>query len=345
MHNFRSRFSELNAKLLQQTMLFLTLFVVNTALVGQNFTELISAGDMHYTNGEYEQSAEAYQMALEMEEGSAVQYYNAACSWALSGDTIQSLNYLQQAAEAGWVNLAHLIRDNDLQPLHSIKGWSEVVEVVKANKEDAEKDLNKPLKSTLDDIEVRDQTLRQLLGHAEEKYGRDSKEVKHLWELISLQDSLNLAEVERIIKKHGWLGISEVGKDANTTLWLVIQHAPTETQEKYLPLLRASVLEGESSPSQLAMLEDRILMRQGKPQKYGSQLTRNKTTGEMELYEIFEPQYVNQRRAAVGLKPIEEYIESWGLEWTIEQLEKLVRIALIRHNYWYYPIDFITGKF
>lgn len=86
-----------------------------------------------------------------------------------------------------------------------------------------------------------------------------------------------------------------------------------------LPLLTESVLSGESKGSHLALLEDRIQMRNGKPQTYGSQIVNDKETGKQIVYEVWEPEYVNQRRKEVGLGPIEDYIKRWGIEWAIEQ--------------------------
>ena len=102
---------------------------------------------------------------------------------------------------------------------------------------------------------------------------------------------------------------------------MVIQHAPIATQEKYLPLLKESVKKGESRGSQLALLEDRIQMRNGFPQIYGSQISTDKNGKEV-VYEILEPEYVNQRRKEVGLGPIQDYVKRWGIEWTVEQKEK-----------------------
>ncbi|MBI9035806.1 MAG: hypothetical protein JEZ03_15195 [Bacteroidales bacterium] len=193
---------------------------------------------------------------------------------------------------------------------------------VQANLDEYEKDFDKPLKEQLEQIYVRDQMLRQLYRDAEEKFGKESDEMKYFWQLVSEQDSLNEIGVIKIIEEKGWVGRSLVGGQANMTLWLVIQHAPLETQEKYLPLLKKSVLEGESSESHLALLEDRIQMRNGKPQTYGSQITTDKETGEQVVYEIWEPEYVNQRRKEVGLGPIEDYVKRWGIEWTIKQKER-----------------------
>jgi hypothetical protein len=133
---------------------------------------------------------------------------------------------------------------------------------------------------------------------------------------------LNEAEVLNIIEEKGWVGKSLVGGQGNMTLWLVIQHAPLETQETYLPLLKESVLKGESSGNHLALLEDRIHMRNGKPQIYGSQIIPDEKTGKQIVYEIWEPEYVNQRRKEVGLGPMEQYVKRWGIAWTIEQKER-----------------------
>jgi len=158
-----------------------------------------------------------------------------------------------------------------------------------------------------------------LYGEAENKFGRDSDEMHYFWQLVSEQDSLNELEVMKILDSRAWVGTDVVGGQANTSLWLVVQHAPLDIQEKYLPLLRESVLAGQSQGSHLALLEDRIRMRKGLPQTYGSQIIRDEKTGEQIVYEIQEPEYVNQRRKEVGLGPIEDYVKRWGIEWTIAQ--------------------------
>src|SRR5689334_5130327 len=45
-------------------------------------------------------------------------------------------------------------------------------------------------------------------------------------------DSSNLAQVEALIAKYGWLGKSFVGDMGNYTVWLVVQHADLAKQEK-----------------------------------------------------------------------------------------------------------------
>ncbi len=305
-----------------RSILTILICVLAISTQAQSFEELIQNGDNFYNEEKYFESAKEYSKALDLKEGTVGQYYNAACSWALSGDTINSIKYLNMAASKGWNSLKHTKNDSDLTCLHTTNGWNDVLEKIQANLDEYEKDLDKPLKEQLELILVHDQTLRQLYQTAEEQFGVESDEMKYFWELVSEQDSLNVIEVTKIIEERGWVGKSVIGSEANMTLWLVIQHAPLDLQQKYLPLLKESVMKGESSGSHLALLEDRILVRNGKPQTYGSQIKRDEATGKQYVYDVREPEYVNQRRKEVGLGPIEDYAKQWGIEWTIEQKEK-----------------------
>lgn len=178
------------------------------------------------------------------------------------------------------------------------------------------------LKSTLEIIKVKDQALRMLLPDAEEKFGKDSPEVDYIWNLIDVQDSINTVNVADIIEKHGWLGVSRVGYSANLALWLVIQHAPLNVQEKYLDVLEESVSKGESEGWCLAYLYDRVQMRKGEKQKYGTQAVYNQSTGKYHIYRIEDPENVNNRRKAVGIEPIEEYVAKNGYVYDPSEWDK-----------------------
>ena len=138
-------------------------------------------------------------------------------------------------------------------------------------------------------------------------------------EYVSFIDSSNLAQVEALNNQHGWPGKSFVGSAGNSTVFLVIQHAELATQEKYFPLMQQSVAEGESRPQDLALLQDRILMRQGNDQIYGSQVVFNKSTGAPEFWPIEEERNVNVRRAEVGLQPLEEYAKNFGIDYHLPE--------------------------
>lgn len=92
------------------------------------------------------------------------------------------------------------------------------------------------------------------------------------------QDSINLIKVIEILDKNGWVGADKVGGQANQTLFLVIQHADLKTQQKYLPMMREAVKMNNASGSALALLEDRVSLREGKRQIYGSQIGTDEET-------------------------------------------------------------------
>ncbi|MEM9723055.1 MAG: DUF6624 domain-containing protein, partial [Bacteroidota bacterium] len=229
------------------------------------------------------------------------------------------LFYLAENPKIKYRNLSHISTDRDLSLLHSDERWHKLIERVKANKEAYEKDLDKPLVAQLDTIYQLDQTYRQTVSEIEGKYGWDSEELKAHWKLIQETDSINLVKIKEILDKRGWVGPKVIGDQGNLTLFLVIQHADLETQLEYLPMMREAVKLGNASANNLALLEDRVALRQGKRQIYGSQIGRDPETGDYYVSPLIEPEKVNERRAEVGLGTIEEYITHWGITWDVEK--------------------------
>jgi len=102
----------------------------------------------------------------------------------------------------------------------------------------------------------------------------------------------------------------------------VIQHPRPATQEKYLPLMREAVKNGNAESAHPALLEDRVAIEPGKKQIYGSQI---RTDWQSHLYFILpleEPVNVDIRRANVGLPPLAIYAEQWQIKWDVEQYKK-----------------------
>jgi hypothetical protein len=50
-------------------------------------------------------------------------HYNAACAWALIGDSQAAFRNLNKAVERGWVDMAQLEQDARLKSLHEIEEW------------------------------------------------------------------------------------------------------------------------------------------------------------------------------------------------------------------------------
>ena len=185
-----------------------------------------------------------------------------------------------------------------------------------------EKKDYKELIATLDSIHYLDQTYREQSVELEKEYAWDSPEIQKLAQMELIQDSLNLIEVEKIIAEHGWLGPDLIGEKGNKTIFLVIQHADITTQEKYLPILKDAVQNGNTKGAYLALMEDRILIRHGEKQIYGSQIAMNYETNQFQLSPMIHPEDVDNRRNKIGLNPIADYLKIWDLTWDLEVFKK-----------------------
>jgi len=150
--------------------------------------------------------------------------------------------------------------------------------------------------------------------------GSDSEKMAKKWkQAVERQNALdgkNRQRLDEIVKAHGWPKRSVFGEEASGVAFLVVQHAELDYQKKYLPLIKEAVAQKEARQSDLAMLEDRILTREGKKQTYGTQLRLNQTTQRMELYPIEDEENVDARRAKVGLEPLAQYVKRvFGLDY------------------------------
>lgn len=116
-------------------------------------------------------------------------------------------------------------------------------------------------------------------------------------------DSINQAEIRKILKEHGFPKKTEVGTSACEAAWIIIQHAPMNVQKEYLPMLEKAATEGNIQAALVAALHDRIDVREGRPQKYGTQRNGNG------LCPLLNAKMVNQWRKEVGLPPLDESVK------------------------------------
>jgi hypothetical protein len=124
-------------------------------------------------------------------------------------------------------------------------------------------------------------------------------------------DRQNEATITSLLKQCGPPTHESVGDTAIKAIYFVILHGSRLNQEKYFPLIRLYTEKGILRKRDPAVLEDKLLKASGEKQKYGSQVNYSPKTG-YELYPIDDPDHVDERRAAVGLPPLEEFLK--GLE-------------------------------
>jgi hypothetical protein len=289
------------------------------------YKKSIKTAEEQYHSKLYKESAQSYFIAFSHLKGKAYSNdrYNAACSYSLSNQLDSAFKQLFVLTDiSNYSNLNHIMVDGDLNNLKNDERWTQFVEKVTTNKTELEKNYNIKLVNQLDKVYQSDQGIRMGLRDSITKYGNKSKEVSAIWKNMRIIDSTNESIVSKILDEHGWLGKDKIGKSGNSTLFLVIQHASLETQLNYIPMMREAVKNGNASGSSLALMEDRVALRQGKRQIYGSQIGSNNETGKSVVQPLIDPTNVDERRKSVGLSPISEYTIRFGFEWNLEQYLK-----------------------
>lgn len=305
---------------------FLIAFFYASALYAQQpppaFYEAVSRCDSFYMAKQYKAGALAYNQLFTTYPSFVhwTERYNAACNWALAGEPDSAFFQLQQACLSPYfTNYNQLANDADLDTLHSDSRWQVLLDTIHERRDGSYPNANKALMYMLDTIYQTDQGLRGRLQKTEDRYGYNSNEVKQLWRDISFADSVNYIKIAHLLDTYGWLPADSIGGSGNNLLFLVIQHSSLTAQLKYLPVLREAVRKGNAKGHELALLEDRVAMRQNKKQIYGSQIFRDKETGKYYLYPLTDPTNVDRRRSAVGLQPLNDYVMMWGLTWNLKQ--------------------------
>ncbi len=121
-------------------------------------------------------------------------------------------------------------------------------------------------------------------------------------------DKENQILVASILKKGLPEGLSSQSYKA---IWLIVDHADLKFQKKYLPIMEEAVRNELISAGDYAVLTDRIRMREGKPQKYGTQSYTVTVDGRQVIYiwPVEDAKRLNELRSEIGVGDIETYIQ------------------------------------
>lgn len=148
----------------------------------------------------------------------------------------------------------------------------------------------------------------------------------------------NAERLNEIIDQCGWPDEQLVGEDGAKAAWLTAQHAIgfPNLQRKCLQLLQRAADEGRVSRWQVAYLDDRIAMHEGRPQRYGTQWLDDPTDGRIRPWKLADPERVDEFRAEVGLEPMPA-IPKPGPELSPEQQQ-----AIRENQHWWE--DWLVNK-
>ncbi len=120
-------------------------------------------------------------------------------------------------------------------------------------------------------------------------------------------DEVNTQRMKEIVAQIGWPTRSKVGQRAASMAWLLVQHADHDLAfQKYCLGLMSAQPANEVQPRNVAYLEDRVRVAEGRPQLYGTQFYTDSET-KLGPRPIEDVAHVDERRAEVGMETLAEY--------------------------------------
>lgn len=307
---------------MKKSIVFVLLVMNFSFLNAQTYKEWVRKADSCYTAENYILSVDYYSKAFKLEQKSFVDFYNAGCAASKAEENKKAFKWLNLAIDKGYENITHIQIDNDLKRLHGEKEWKKTIEKLQKKLDIIGANYDKVLEKQLAEIYTEDQEIRGEFMNVYKASKPDKRKIDSIGKIMRKKDSINLIKVMKILDEKGWLGKNVVGEQGNKTLFLVIQHSDLQYQQKYLPMLREAVKNGNASAGNLAYVEDRVALREGRRQIYGSQAAKNKKTNKMYISPMIDPDNVDKRRAEVGLGTMAEYAAKMNIEWNLEQYKK-----------------------
>jgi hypothetical protein len=120
-------------------------------------------------------------------------------------------------------------------------------------------------------------------------------------------DADNLRRLKHIARQDGFPTARMVGYDGVGAAWLLVQHADADPafQAEMLTEVRRRVKSRELDLQVYALLTDRVLLAQGKKQRYGTQFEVREQG--LAVRPLEDPDHVDERRRAVGLISLADY--------------------------------------
>ena len=214
----------------------------------------------------------------------ALDPYDAACCYAQDGKLDAAFAQLALAIDGGFRNQAHLERDTDLAPLHADPRWQREIAHLVAKSEAHKKTLNAEL------MQIHDQDQADRAG------GFDKID----WKQVTPRDQARRKRVDEIVAAGG----AKVADDYYHAA-MVFQHgdAPDEIQRAHDLAIKAVEIDPKHSAARwlAAAAEDRRLMYEKKPQRWGTQY--QKQNGTWVLWPV-DPATTDEQRAEWNVPPL-----------------------------------------
>lgn len=300
-----------------------TLFYISSHAQSNNkYQRLIAQASLYHLQKNPEKAVYFYENAFKIQQPDALTAYKAAGVFSLNKDSERAFQYLKVSLLSGWTESDWLLFDPyfDYLRTNNPEKWKEIETIAIAQEKQYQKTLKLPaLRKEINLMCLNDQKLR---------YRKSQNNDDNLNDIINQQineaDSFNLIQAKKIIKQYGWPKMSEIGKDGQNNLWLIVQHADQDVlfQNEVLLEMEKLINTKELNMENYAFLYDRVQCNLNYKQLYGTQVIWSGHGEASGFRPMLKENLVNKRREKLGLDPLEIYSLIYGFSYEPINLEE-----------------------
>lgn len=300
---------------------FILMVLTGTICFGQSS---MTKGDQLRKEGKLEGAIKAYKQEYKASKKWKTGY-NLACAYALTYQNDSAYHYLHKVLKEDTSLWA--LADSDLYALIDDPRWSTIEERQLLQYQEHHGKLKQPeYAKKLLRVIMKDQALDYYIDQAKSSFMKEGQAPQWYYPLGAFKQQINKENyivMQELLDTYGWPKYSTVGELAADAPLLVINHHEDEAvRKKYLAQIKQSCLDNEGSCMEYAKIQDRILVNENQLQIYGMQFRYNDQRT-LEPFPVINPEYVDQRRAEIGLEPLKDYLKrKINYHWTVVQKNK-----------------------
>lgn len=283
------------------------IFLNLNAQTDKEYEVLIAKANLSHLQKNYKATIAYYDEAFRIQSPDALTAYKAAGVYSLENDADKSFYYLQMALDKGWTEADWLVSDPYFDYIRN--SYSEKWRAIEKKAFDKESQYNKTLQLASLRKEINLMTLRDQQLRFKRAQTQNDSLLAIINNEINQSDLENLNNAKKIIKQYGWPKISQIGKDGQNNLWLIVQHADQNVgfQQEALSAMEKLKSHNELNMKNFAFLYDRVQCNLNYKQLYGTQVlwTNN---GEASGFKPMIKEYLaDERRKKIGMESLELY--------------------------------------
>jgi hypothetical protein len=276
------------------------------------YQSLTAKASLFHLQKDYKNAVIYYEQAFEIQQPDALTAYKAAGMYSLDNNADKAFHNLNLSLASGWTEAEWLSFDpyfDYLRNSHSEK-WKKLEEKARLNERQYEKTLQMPsLRKRINLMALSDQKLRYQSIQAKSDSARN-----RIGREIMKTDITNMDNAKEIVLQYGWPKVSQIGKDGQNNLWLIVQHADQDVLFQQKALRAMEKLEGTNEINQenYTFLYDRVQCNLNYKQLYGTQVVWSHNGQASAFRPILNEHMTDALRQKIGLPTLQVYALTYG---------------------------------